>query len=257
MRLLVILFGLVALPVSAHDSETPFFFINDAAVAESPISFSSVPDWELAEHLAEPVRVGEAVRFSLDASYFKDTEVGLISSATWKFGDETTAEGLQVSHTYQTAGRYLVQVTSGEQILSDTWLQVLAANQELPSVPEVTVNGKAVVNGTAEASFRKTVTLRVTNLPEGATVSWDLGNTQRAEGMLARATYDPLMSTAYPIVRITKDGAVREVQLILEYPGAGQQPAASNHAWWVSAGAGALLLVGAWLLWRSRQPMRY
>lgn len=257
MRLLALILSLFALPVTAHDSETPFLFINEVAVEESPITFSSVADWELAEHTAEPVRIGQEVTFRIDPSYFTETEVGTITTATWSFGDDTSSEGLSVPHTYSKAGRYLITVRSGEQILSDSWLQVLADGSELPPVPEIKVNGTLALNGAAEASFRKPVTLQVTNLPDGATVSWDLGNTKRAEGMRVRAEYDPLMSTAYPIARITHNDAVREVQLILEYPGAGTPGTAQTPTPWVAIAAGALLLIGALLAWYSRHPLRY
>jgi PKD repeat protein len=52
--------------------------------------------------------VGDVVAFNAELSYDPDGE---IVNYSWNFGDEGTAEGMTVNHSYNTAGDYIVTLT--------------------------------------------------------------------------------------------------------------------------------------------------
>ncbi len=80
--------------------------VNDAPVADAGPDQSAV--------------VGETVTFDGTSSFDED---GTITSYDWDFGDETTGSGVTATHTYSTAGIYIVTLTvtdEGDLTGSDT-----------------------------------------------------------------------------------------------------------------------------------------
>ena len=64
----------------------------------------------VASFTVEPQKpaVGNVVAFNAELSYDPDGEIVTYS---WNFGDEGTAEGMTVNHSYNTAGDYIVTLT--------------------------------------------------------------------------------------------------------------------------------------------------
>ena len=64
----------------------------------------------VANFVVNPIRSTPMMSVSFDASSTVINS-GSVSSYSWKFGDSTTGSGLNVSHTYQNEGNYLVELT--------------------------------------------------------------------------------------------------------------------------------------------------
>lgn len=117
--------------------------------------------------------VGELLTFNGSSSSDPD---GLISSYAWNFGDGTTANRVNVSHSYSQVGSYKITLTvTDDDGLSDTSIYTLLIGEPNPDQGPV-----AVINGPTSALVGETVIFDSGSSydPDGTIVSyaWDFGD---------------------------------------------------------------------------------
>jgi len=142
------------------------------------------PQGPVADFVATPTRGKPPLTVFFDASpsYSPDSE---IVRYYWDFGDGTTDEGIQVTHTYGELGTYVVTLTvldaEGRAAWAHTTVEVLGT-------PPV-----AVIEAPAEAPSWQTLTFDGSGSydPDGVIVRylWDFGDGETAEGAIVKHTY--------------------------------------------------------------------
>jgi len=133
---------------------------------------------------------GQTVTFNASAS--KDDSPANLSYY-WNFGDGTTGEGANVTHTYQQGGKYNVTLTvddnSGTTCATDTISQVIHVN-----APPMADAGEDIVMNlqSPSASYQVSLDGSRSSDPDGDALSyyWDLGDGSKAEGKRVEHVYD-------------------------------------------------------------------
>jgi len=114
------------------------------------------------------VSVGQAVSF--DASASEDPD-GTIVSYDWDFGDGTSGSGVSVSHTYTTAGNYLVSLTvTDDQGATGTVTRTVIVSEAVVTATR-TISTPAVLPG---STFRVIVEISTSTDIEGLGLDEDL-----------------------------------------------------------------------------------
>jgi PKD repeat protein len=149
----------------------------------------------------QSVVVGEVVNFDGSGSTCSEGE---IDEYNWDFGDGTSANGIKVNHTYNTAGKFTVrlEVVKGTVSDEDTCL-VTVVPVNVPPVADAGENKIAfateIIEFDATGSYD----------PDGVIVSyyWDFGDDSFAEGAVVKHSYERKATYRVTLTVTDNDGA--------------------------------------------------
>lgn len=209
-----------ARPAYAHlPGQPPFTYVNGVAAKYYPVGYASLPDLAPPQDLEDGTYVvNQSLEFKLDSNalpYFPE-ELSSIRFE-WDFGDGTKLVGLTVTHSFTKPGSKTVIIRTTDsrnndpaQTLSTLFLNILPyQGYQLPN-PVVRVNGVGLTNlytNTFSADFTKKVTLDASKSTGGsgsiASIVWDLGNAELSKDAKAVVSYNQIISTVQPVVRVT------------------------------------------------------
>ena len=141
------------------------------------------PPVAILSESAETVNTGDTITFNATDSYDPD---GTIVSYSWDFGDDTTATGVTVTHTYSDDGFYTVTLTVTDN--DGATASATATKTVLNRPPEALFTESAETVHTNDA-----ITFNASNSydPDGTIVSyfWDFGDGTKVTGVLVQHAY--------------------------------------------------------------------
>jgi PKD repeat protein/uncharacterized protein YgiM (DUF1202 family) len=144
-------------------------------------------------------------QLSFDASGSNDPD-GAIATYDWDFGDGASAQGVQATHAYTTAGNYTVKLTvTDDGDLTDSVTHDVAIQAPAPSnqAPTAAFSGPATGLVGEQLSFDASGS----NDPDGsiAAYAWDFGDGASAQGVQATHVYTAAGSYTVRLT-VTDDG---------------------------------------------------
>ncbi|WP_373044335.1 PKD domain-containing protein [Vulgatibacter sp.] len=175
-----------------------------------------------------PYTVAAGTALSLDGSGSTDPD-GTITSWSWRFGDGTTGTGASPSHTWTTAGTYLLQLTvtdDGGATDEAQALVTVTGSTSPGNLPPVAEAGLPSTVGLGQA-----VTLDASGSSDAdgsiASWAWDFGDGQAAMGSSVQHTYAAAGSYVVRLVVTDDDGATdSDLTLVVVEPPQNNRPVA-------------------------------
>ncbi len=135
-----------------------------------------------------PDRMAAGARLPF-AALLSDADTGQIASVTWEFGDGTTAQGPDVTHSYALPGSYLITLraslngaaTGCSELVTQRKVIVNAAPDPIIEGPDIVALGQEVTFDAAMSSDS-----------DGAILGylWDFGDGATGQGVATRHRYD-------------------------------------------------------------------
>ncbi len=139
--------------------------------------------------------IGQELRFSATGSSDPD---GALAGFVWDFGDGSTARGVEVDHSYASAGDYTVTLTVFDDAeVANSAVQRTARINVLPA-PDPELLAKAPVCPAVPVAWN-------IRAPDGADVAWSFGGTSGSAG--ADVTHSFAKPGVYPVSARINDGA--------------------------------------------------
>jgi PKD repeat protein len=164
---------------------------------------------------------------TFDASRSSDPD-GRIVSYAWDFGDSATSNGVNVSHSYSTAGTYNVTLTvTDDGGLRDTSTFTLLIEEPVTNQPPV-----AMINGVSNGQVGESLSFESSSSSDsdGSIVSyaWDFGDSAMANGVNVSHSYNKAGNYNVTLT-VTDDGGLSDTStytLLIEEPVTNQSPVA-------------------------------
>jgi PKD repeat protein len=150
--------------------------------------------------------VGEALDFSGVNSADED---GRIVRYIWDFGDGTTGGGIDVTHSYSSAGNYTVTLTvTDDGSLSDSATQTVRVDEPVTNLPPA-----AVIGGPKRGLVGKTLSFSAAGSDDGdgriVSYDWDLGDGAIGSGITVTHSYS--VTGSYQVtLAVTDDGGLSD-----------------------------------------------
>lgn len=178
------------------------------------IRFFSVGEIVLpeADFTVDPAAGDTATEFTFDGAATTHAD-GSIESFTWDFGDENSATGEQVTHTFATSGSYTVSLTVTDTAgFTDTsTATVEVANQAPVAVTSVSPDD-------AEPGETLTFDARDSFDPDGFLTSfeWDFGDGESATGDVVTHSYETAGTYTATLTVTDDEGGTDTVDVLIE-----------------------------------------
>jgi LPXTG-motif cell wall-anchored protein len=204
---------------AAHSvNQPPFVYINDAATTFYSIGYASSPALNLPQD-ASPNNyvVNDEIAFRIDTSALPVFPEDLPNiTFHWDFGDGTKKDGLEVQHQYIKAAPTLLSLTTTDkrnneppQLLDTVLLNILPSKDyQLPQAI-IEVNSQRSTDWRTDilnADFNKKVSFDGSrSIPGSSPITsyiWDLGDQQVSRDMKPTHMFNPVISTAQPVLRV-------------------------------------------------------
>jgi PKD repeat protein/uncharacterized protein YraI len=183
----------VELAAGAHTVRVEYFQTSGPAVIQMELGYTAPPGEpqgpEAAINGTTQAVVGQTVNFNARNSSV--AEGSHLTNFDWTFGDGAGASGVDVSHVYDTAGRYDVTLTvTDDKGLSDTAVQQIQIEGGEP--PEPDEPPLAVINAPAQAEVGQSVAFDASASESANPIvsyEWNLGDGSTANAVTINHAY--------------------------------------------------------------------
>lgn len=213
--------------VFAHlPGQEPFFKINTIYSPLYPVPSTSREDFFLPQDIApELYSVNSVIVFEIDKNRLPMISQDALETMKflWNFGDEQTAQGTMIEHTYKKMGSYFVTIYADDGINQPVLFQSTLVHivpdmaYKLPRAI-ITVNGEKSTDSLVDPLYFSFDTMLLfdaqTSLSGSAPIhsyTWDFGDMQEGKKTTQKHLYNEDLRIVFPVLRIEdKNGFISD-----------------------------------------------